>query len=121
MDAAYRYRAYCERVVDGDTLQLRIDLGFHIATTVPVRLYGVNAPELRTPAGQAAKEFLDALLHPAILFWENGGPEPLVVRSYRDRRSFARWVCEVWILETGQSLAEALIAAGHAEVFDARS
>ena len=46
MEPAYRYRAKLVRVVDGDTIDLDIDLGFYIRITERVRLEGVNTPEI---------------------------------------------------------------------------
>lgn len=43
------------RVVDGDTISLRLDLGWHIYTDKNCRVLGVNAPEVSTSAGRAAK------------------------------------------------------------------
>lgn len=43
------------RVIDGDTLMLRLDLGWHITYEARCRLIGVNAPELDTEAGRAAR------------------------------------------------------------------
>lgn len=49
---------------DGDTITLDIDLGFgiHIVSGLACRIYGINAPELSTPAGKAALEFVKATL-----------------------------------------------------------
>ena len=44
----YEYRAVCERVIDGDTIDARIDLGFNVWTFVRIRLYEIDAPESRT-------------------------------------------------------------------------
>lgn len=44
----YTYNAICERVVDGDTIDCLIDLGFSVWKRVRVRLDGMNAPESRT-------------------------------------------------------------------------
>lgn len=52
---AYRYKAEIIRVIDGDTVVLRISLGFYIAFEQHVRFYGVNAPELKTIEGKLAK------------------------------------------------------------------
>ena len=43
------------RVVDGDTLVLRLDLGWHITLESRCRLIGINAPELSTDEGTAAR------------------------------------------------------------------
>ena len=42
------YNAKVVRVVDGDTIDLLVDLGFSIHHKVRVRLYGINTPESRT-------------------------------------------------------------------------
>ena len=42
------YGATVLNVVDGDTVDLMIDLGFSIHHKIRVRLYGVNTPESRT-------------------------------------------------------------------------
>lgn len=42
------YGATVLKVIDGDTIDLMIDLGFNIHHKIRVRLYGVNTPESRT-------------------------------------------------------------------------
>ena len=44
----YTYKAKLDRVVDGDTIDVNIDLGFDISVHKRVRLAGINAPESRT-------------------------------------------------------------------------
>jgi micrococcal nuclease len=57
------YGATVLGVVDGDTVDLMIDLGFNIHHKIRVRLYGVNTPESRTKdlkekeLGLKAKQF----------------------------------------------------------------
>jgi micrococcal nuclease len=41
----YTYKATVERVVEGDTIDLVIDLGFKITSFQPIRLGGMNIPE----------------------------------------------------------------------------
>jgi len=50
MQLSYRYRAELDRVVDGDTLDVVIDLGFYIRIKERIRLEGVDTPELGTIA-----------------------------------------------------------------------
>mgnify|MGYP000527050739 CR=1 FL=1 len=54
----YTYTATVVRIVDGDTLVLLFDLGFHIYHETRVRLRGVNCPERFTPEGKASTAFL---------------------------------------------------------------
>ena len=44
----YEYKAIVNRVVDGDTLDCTIDLGFSVWKKIRVRMEGINAPESRT-------------------------------------------------------------------------
>jgi micrococcal nuclease len=60
----YIYKASLIRVVDGDTVDLIIDLGFDTSRHERFRLYGIDAPELRTEAGKAAKKWLWDALQP---------------------------------------------------------
>lgn len=48
MSERFWYGAAVLNVVDGDTLDLMIDLGFNIHHKIRVRLYGINTPESRT-------------------------------------------------------------------------
>jgi len=60
----YNYNATCIKVVDGDTIDADIDLGFGVKIKKRIRLAGINAPESRTrnkvekKLGLAAKERL---------------------------------------------------------------
>lgn len=50
------------RVVDADTFDAILDLGWHISYHAKIRLAGVNAPEMNTPEGRAARNWaLDVL------------------------------------------------------------
>ena len=44
----YEYSCEVERVVDGDTIDVVLDLGFDILYRSRVRLYGIDTPESRT-------------------------------------------------------------------------
>ena len=44
----YEYNCKVERVVDGDTVDVVLDLGFNILHKCRVRLYGIDTPESRT-------------------------------------------------------------------------
>ena len=60
----YIYKAELIRVVDGDTVDLIIDLGFDTSRKERFRLYGIDAPEMRTAAGKKAKAWLEDALMP---------------------------------------------------------
>lgn len=59
----YTYTATIRSITDGDTVRCDIDLGFNVVLmNRAVRLAGINAPEMRTPEGVAAREYLLSLL-----------------------------------------------------------
>ncbi len=59
---AYTYPAMIERVIDGDTLLVSIELGFGIIVRERLRLRGINTPELGTPDGEGAKYYVEDIL-----------------------------------------------------------
>jgi micrococcal nuclease len=67
-DKLYNYKAKLVRVVDGDTIDAEIDLGFGVFIKQRIRLYGIDTPESRTKdleekeRGLAAKARLTELL-----------------------------------------------------------
>lgn len=54
----YTYEAKVIRVVDGDTVDLDIDLGFYTRVIKRIRLSFINAPERHTDLGKRSKDFL---------------------------------------------------------------
>jgi len=102
---AYRYRATVDRVIDGDTYILRLDLGFRAGLTINLRVRGYDAPELHGPdhvRGTDARLAAMKLLAEATV---------IVVETYKDTQSFARWIGDVYI--DGVSIVDALVAGGH--------
>lgn len=111
MTPVYRYRASLMRVIDGDTYELRIDLGFGVAVTIRVRLQGVDAPEITGPTRQRG---LEAAYFAAAQFEK---AQSIVVETHklpdgkRDAKTFDRYVADIWL--DGVSLRDTLRAAGH--------
>jgi len=58
----FTYKAFIERVIDGDTLAVKIDLGFETEQTNYLRLRGINCPEMTSPAGRKAKRFVENIV-----------------------------------------------------------
>ena len=58
----FTYAAKLIEVIDGDTVDLLIDLGFGVHVKERCRLYGIDAPEMPTEAGKAAKAYLESLI-----------------------------------------------------------
>ena len=103
----YEYQGTILRVVDGDTVDAEVDLGFDVRFTMRLRLFGINAPEMKTPAGPLAKEHLDELL----------GDEVITVRTKKDKQEkYGRYLATL-ILADGTNVNLEMIADGHAVVY----
>jgi micrococcal nuclease len=53
----FHYACHLSRVIDGDTVELTVDLGFCITVKEKFRLARINAPEMNTAEGRRAKEY----------------------------------------------------------------
>lgn len=98
----YEYRARCTNVVDGDTVELDVDVGFHARMKLRFRLLGVDTPELRDPdpavreRAQAAKAYVQeriVAVQDAALT-TRGDTFPLLIQTEK-ADSFGRWLARV--------------------------
>ena len=95
----YEYRTKVERVVDGDTIDGEIDLGFGIFIRERIRLNGIDTPETRTRNlmekswGLAAKERVIQLL-------EKEGNEFILLSKFNAKGKFGRILGEIMLPET---------------------
>jgi micrococcal nuclease len=107
MIPTWTYDATVEHVVDGDTFDVAIDLGFRLTQRTRVRLHHVDTPERGTPAGTAATARVRDLL-PI-------GCRVVLRTSKPDKygRSLA-----VVCLPDGRDLATVLVAEKHAVPYE---
>ena len=111
----YLYNAEVKKIIDGDTFDIIIDLGFDTLRKGRVRLYGVNTPESRTTnleekkMGLAAKEFTDQ--------WITAAGHKIKIETILDKNEkYGRLLARVWN-ETGESLNEAIVKSGLAREY----
>lgn len=109
----WRYRATVVRVVDADTIDCVVDLGFRVSSAQRLRLLGVDAPETRGAGradGLASKAALEAVL-----------PEgrAVVVETAKGDR-WGRWLARVSDADTGACVNDWLVEHGHAAPWPAR-
>lgn len=76
----YTYRGEVKAVIDADTIDVLIDLGFGVHTMQRLRLYGIDAPEMKTEAGKIAKEYVKSVLLGGDAF------KYVYVRTIKDRK-----------------------------------
>lgn len=115
--ANYEYVCQIIRWRDGDTLDISADLGFRISIRQTVRLYGLNAPEVRSRDREEKTRGLAAL----VFVCDLAPPGEMVrVRSHKDgEEKFGRWLAEV-ILADGRVVNDELVKAGHAVPYDGK-
>ena len=106
----YEYRAIIRRVVDGDTVDITLDLGFDILYNNRIRLLGIDTPESRTrdleekKLGLAAKERVRELCPVG---------STVTVKTTKDGRGkFGRILGEIYVGDV--NVNKLLVEEGHA-------
>jgi|TARA_R100000093_G_scaffold69973_1_gene42540 micrococcal nuclease len=91
----YEYKCKVKRVVDGDTMDVILDLGFDVHHAVRVRLAGIDTPESRTrdkdekARGKLSKAFLKESIK---------GRKVILKTKIKDSKGkFGRVIAEVWV------------------------
>ena len=118
----YEYKCKLVRVVDGDTIDVDVDLGFGVwMQKQRIRMYGIDTPESRTSDdvekvyGNAAKDFL--------VKWTNSGN--LTLKTFKDGKGkYGRILGEIWYGdETGNdhNINQLLIDNHHAVRYHGQS
>lgn len=108
----YIYKIKVTRVVDGDTIDAEIDLGFDLKLNKRIRLYGINTPETRTrdkeekKRGLAAKKFLQQIVDEQ---------EGVLFLKSLDQGKFGRCIGVLFERDfDDQSINDVLVQEGHA-------
>ena len=108
----YEYNATVTHVVDGDTMDVTLDLGFDILYNNRIRLVGINTPESRTRDLEEKKRGL-AAKDRVLELCPVGGD--VVLRTSKDGKGkFGRILGEIFVPGVVQSVNQLLIEEGHA-------
>ncbi len=99
----WTYRATLVRAVDGDTIDVTVDLGFRLRIELRLRLVGVDTPERGHPdyarATAMLREHLDG--------------KPLMLRTHKDRTGkYGRYLATVYIVGEDESVNAKMARAG---------
>ena len=114
----YQYNGKMIDVIDGDTFEVEVDLGFHIKHRIRVRLKAINTAEIYRPVNdfelehaRAAKAFVEDIV---------SKNDDVVIQTYKERgSSFGRFVADIYVhVEEGKvtSLKELLENANMAKL-----
>ena len=115
----YEYRAKVLKVVDADTIDVEIDLGFKIKSEKRLRFARIDAWEVRgeeREKGLAAKEYV---LERLTVAEDNGG---VLIRTDKDKTGkYGRYIAEVLYIDKEAeeliNLNDELVKLGHAEYY----
>lgn len=90
LDIDYRYKVELDRVIDGDTYDFIVDLGFKVFTKIRVRLKDYDAPELRgeeRERGLAMKKYIE--------YWMKNARQ-IAIDSYKTGK-YGRWLADIYL------------------------
>ena len=119
----YEYKCKeIKKIVDGDTLDVVLDLGFNIFHSCRVRMAGIDTPESRTrdldekARGKLAKEFLKNW----VTEYENN-KKNIVIKTKKEKAKgkFGRVLGELWV--EGVNVNEDMIQSYHAVPYSAQN
>lgn len=103
--AMYTYYTKIDKVIDGDTCDVFIDLGFSVWHKERIRLAGIDTAEKNTPLGKALKEFLIKNLESKLVKLEVSKPD-----------KYGRYLGKVY-LNSEESINDQLIRNGLAKPY----
>ena len=106
----FKYSAIVENVVDGDTVDLSIDLGFDIWHNIRVRLIGIDTPEKWFDYGKVVKQYVKQSLE---------GKEITIKTEKADK--YGRYLVEVYLSGFRDSFNQHLIDVGMAKSYGGAS
>jgi micrococcal nuclease len=92
----YQYKAEILRVIDGDTVKARLDMGFHTYKTTNLRLSGIDAPERHQKGGPEATGWLSLMLAKDSSNLSEFAP-CYVETEKKDK--FGRWLAWIYLTE----------------------
>ena len=110
MKPAFKYAATVTKVVDGDTIDCTIDLGFYVSTHERFRLYGIDTPEKTSKDATIKQQAFDALKYVTDTILDK-----VIILECFGKDKYGRWLAKVYI--DGIVLNDRLIELGFATVY----
>jgi len=112
----YRIRTI-HKIVDGDTIDADIDLGFDISLTKRIRLAGIDTPESRTSNTEEKKLGLEAKIW---LEQRLSGAQNVIIRTElpNSTEKYGRILGHIFINNEPTSINQQMVNAGYAWAYD---
>ena len=111
-DDLYTYRAWVSRILDGDTIEVVVDLGFGVRSVQVLRLRGLDTPELVSKEGKEAKAFVESVISGSA----SGGKKIILIKTVKSDK-YDRYLADIFIPQKNGSylyLNQELLAKGFA-------
>jgi micrococcal nuclease len=110
----YQYKAKVERIVDGDTIDIIVDLGFKITTYQRIRMARINTPETfnvkkdtaEFQKGEAAKQYVELRLA--------ANNNEIKLETEKVTEKYGRYIGTIWLADSSVSLNDELVEKGFA-------
>jgi len=103
----YNYKASLVRIIDADTIEVDINLGFFMTYRTKVRLLGIDAPERYTEDGKAATAWLTKYIPLG---------HEVTLDVFKGAEKYGRWLA--YVTYNGVNVNEELVKTGHAVEYD---
>jgi micrococcal nuclease len=111
----YTYKAKIVKVFDGDTCTAVLDLGCHISVEKVIRLYGIDAPEVRGEtklAGLESRDFLSAQIL----------NKDIYIQTFKDKtEKYGRLLGKLYMVDPSSgdvpTVNEQMVSSGHATTY----
>lgn len=111
----YQYKAKVDKIIDGDTIDVIIDLGFKITTYQRIRLANINTPETYNvkrdsdeyQSGLASKQYVEKRI--AANNYE------IKVETEKVPEKYGRYIGTIWLADSTISLNDELVEKGLAK------
>lgn len=102
----FKYNAIVDNVVDGDTVDLSIDLGFSVWHKARVRLMGIDTPEKWFDYGKVVKQYVEQSLE---------GKKVEIVSTKTDK--YGRYLVQIYMSGLRSTFNQHLIDQGMAKAY----
>lgn len=111
----YTYRAVCTRVVDGDTVDLQLSLGFNVFMQERVRILGIDTSEIYG-VKRGSEEYNKGMLS-KVRVEELVMGKDLTVVTHKDKKGkYGRYLAEIFVDDV--NVGDLLIKEGLAQKYE---